>query len=104
MRKSVISALETKGVLPPIANKNFINELNGFCDEFRSCFSRAESRRNFFYYLIAQFNNIAEKSIGELSQDVSCINNHSLQRLISNAIWDEHRIFLKYRNMVNEDL
>ena len=83
---------------------SFINELKGFHSEFQDCFSRSESRGNFFRYMVGQFSDIERKSIEPIAINVQDAKVRSMQRFVSDVIWDEEKIKHRYRSMVNEDL
>ncbi|MBM4274420.1 MAG: hypothetical protein FJ134_08180 [Deltaproteobacteria bacterium] len=42
--------------------QEFMEELRGFQEEFRDCFSRSESRDNFFRYMVGQLSELERKS------------------------------------------
>ncbi|HEX9975511.1 MAG TPA: transposase, partial [bacterium] len=83
---------------------NFIEELKGFHSEFKDCFTRSESRDNFFKYMVGQFSDIERKSIEPIALKVIDAQVRPLQRFVSDVIWDQEKIKQKYRSMVNEDL
>ena len=91
-------SIETKDV------ESFIDELKGFHTEFEDCFFRSEPRENFFLYMVGQFSELKRKSIEPIALNVEGGKVRSMQRLISDVIWDEENILRKYRNMVNEDM
>jgi len=84
--------------------KNFIKELHGFHEEFHDCFSRSEPRDNFFRYLIGQFSELKRKSIEPIAINVEGGQVRSMQRFISDQVWNEDKMLSKYRNMVSEDM
>jgi SRSO17 transposase len=83
---------------------NFMQELVGFHEEFRDCFARSEPRDNFFRYMVGQFSELERKAIEPIALVVEDGSVRSMQRSISGAVWDEEKILLKYRCMVNEDM
>jgi SRSO17 transposase len=83
---------------------NFMHELQGFHENFSDCFSRTESRAHFFRYMVGQFSELERKSIEPIAVAVEDGKVRALQRFVSTAIWDDGRIGVKYRSMVNEDL
>lgn len=83
---------------------SFVNELRGFHGEFRDCFARSESRQNFFRYMVGQFSDIERKSIEPIALSVSDGQVRSMQRFVSDVVWDENKILSNYRSMVGEDL
>ena len=84
--------------------EGFIEELRGFHSEFRECFSRSEPRENFFRYMVGQFSELERKSIEPIALKVQQGAVRSMQRAVSDAIWDEEKMGVKYRTMVNEDM
>lgn len=84
--------------------EDFIEELRGFHEEFRDCFSRSEPRENFFRYMVGQLSELERKSIEPIALKVEDGKVRSMQRSVSDAIWEEGKILHKYRDMVNEDM
>lgn len=84
--------------------EDFIEELRGFHGEFRGCFFRSEPRENFFRYMVGQFSELERKSIEPIALKVEQGAVRSMQRAVSDAIWDEEKMGVKYRTMVNEDM
>jgi SRSO17 transposase len=84
--------------------KGFANELKGFHSQFVECFSREEPRENFYQYMAGQFSKLERKSIEPIA--ISIENGHvrSMQRFVSDVIWDEDKMMIKYRSMVNDDM
>jgi len=83
---------------------DFIDELRGFHGEFRDCFRRQEPRDNFFQYMVGQLSQLERKSIEPIAINVENAKVRAMQFFVSNVVWDEPKIMLKYRSMVNEDL
>jgi len=84
--------------------KDFIKELRGFHEQFSECFSRSEPRENFYRYMVGQLSELERKSIEPIALNVEAGNVRSMQRFISDAVWDEESILNKYRDMVNDDM
>jgi SRSO17 transposase len=84
--------------------EDFIDELKGFHEEFYDCFSRSESRENFFRYTSGQLSKLERKSIEPIALNVQGGNVRSMQKFVSDVVWDESNILRKYHNMVNEDM
>jgi SRSO17 transposase len=82
----------------------FQNELKAFHENFRDCFVRSESRGHFFNYMSGQFSTLERKSIEPIALAVENGNIRAMQHFVSKVIWDDDKIFHKYRNMINEDL
>lgn len=84
--------------------EGFIKELKGFHEEFRDCLSRSEPRENFFRYMVGQFSELERKSIEPIALNVENGQVRSMQRFISDVVWDEKEMLIKHRSMVNEDM
>jgi SRSO17 transposase len=84
--------------------QEFQNELKAFHENFRDCFVRSESREHFFNYMSGQFSTLERKSIEPIALAVENGNIRAMQHFVSKVIWDDDKIFHKYRNMINEDL
>jgi SRSO17 transposase len=84
--------------------KSFAKELKGFHSQFAECFSREEPRENFYQYMAGQFSKLERKSIEPIA--ISIENGHvrSMQRFVSDVIWDEKKMLFKYRSIVNDDM
>ena len=84
--------------------KDFVDELQGFHEQFRDCFQRTESRDNFYRYMVGQFSQLERKSIEPIAINVEGGKIRALQRFVSDAPWDDKKIMKKYRNLLVEDL
>jgi len=84
--------------------EDFIKELRGFHEQFSDCFSRSEPRENFYRYMVGQLSELERKSIEPIALNVEAGNVRSMQRFISDVVWDEQGILNKYRSMINEDM
>ena len=84
--------------------ENLIDELRGFHEEFRDFFLRSESRENFFQYMVGQFSELQRKSIEPIALNVEGGKVRSIQRLISDVVWDEENMLYKYRSMIADDM
>ena len=84
--------------------KDFIVELRGFHEQFRDFFSRSEPRENFYLYMVGQLSELERKSIEPIALNVEAGNIRSMQRFISDVVWDEQGILIKYRSMIAEDM
>ena len=84
--------------------KDFMNELEGFHEQFSDCFMRSESRGHFFRYMVGQFSELERKSIEPIALSVEDGKVRAMQRFISDAPWDDENIMAKYRSLANEDL
>jgi SRSO17 transposase len=84
--------------------ENFIEEFQGFHEQFQDCFSRQEPRNNFYQYMAGQLSQLERKSIEPIALNVKDAKVRAMQFFVSNVIWDEDKIMSKYRSMVKEDL
>lgn len=90
--------------LTPSEVEDFKEKLEGFHEQFHDCFLRSESRANFFRYMSGQFSELERKSIEPIALSIEDGKVRAMQRFVSEAPWDEERIMLKYRSIVNTDL
>jgi hypothetical protein len=81
------------------------NELRAFHHKFADCFSRSEPRENFFKYMRDHFHfsELERKSIKPTALHIEGGNVRSLQRFVSDVVWDQKHILTRYHQMVNED-
>src|SRR3972149_4396057 len=77
--------------------EGFIKELKGFHGECRDCLSRSEPRENFFRYMLGQFSELERKSIEPIALNVENGQVRSMQRFISDVVWDEKEMLIKHR-------
>jgi len=84
--------------------EDFTDELRAFHQNFADCFSRSEPRENFFKYMTGQFSTLEKKSIEPMALHIEGANVRSLQRFVSDVVWDQELILTNYHKMVNEDL
>ena len=67
----------------------FLDELRGFHTAFRACFTRQEPRDQFFNSMVGQCSPLARKSIEPMALPVEDGKVRAMQRLVSDALWDE---------------
>lgn len=84
--------------------EGIVNELEAFQSHFHDCFSRSETRENFFQYAIGQLSHLDRKSIEPMALNVAGGKVRSLRRFISSATWDDEKIGVTFRGMVNDDM
>jgi len=80
------------------------NELQGFHENFADCFHRSESRDHFLRYMVGQFSELERKSIEPIAFAVKGGQVRAMQRFVSDALWDDDNIIVKYRSLLNDDL
>lgn len=84
--------------------EGFLHELRGFHEAFRDCLARREPREQFFGYMVGQFSTLERKSIEPMALPVGGGNVRAMQRLISDAVWDEGQMRRTYHRLRNDDL
>ncbi len=84
--------------------REFMEELRGFHEQFHDCFVRSEPRENFFRYMVGQLSELERKSIEPIALQVEGGNVRSLQKFITDAVWDASKMLEKYHTLVKEDL
>ncbi len=84
--------------------KDFNNELNGFHQQFADCFQRSESREHFLRYMAGQFSPLERKSIEPIALSIEEGSVRAMQRFVSDATWDEDKMSIKFRSLLNDDL
>ena len=82
----------------------FSPQLREFLSEFDGCFSRSEPRENLHRYLVGQFSQVERKSIEPIALQVEGGEVRSMQRFISDVVWNEPAIILKYQALVGNDM
>jgi SRSO17 transposase len=84
--------------------EGFTEELQGFHEQFRDCFSRSEPRGSFYLYMVGQFSPLERKSIEPIALQVEDAKVRAMQRFVSDVIWDETTMLKKYHVLVEEDM
>jgi len=82
----------------------FAEELRGFHGQFSGCFSRSESRENFYRYMSGQFSKLERKSIEPIALRVDGGDARVMQHFVSDVVWEEEAMLSKYRTMVDYDM
>ena len=81
----------------------FMDELRQFHTAFRDCFARQEPRDQFFNYM-GQFSALERKSIEPLALQVEGGKVRAMQRLVSEALWDEAAMLETYQRLVQDEM
>jgi len=84
--------------------KTLAHQLREFLTEFEECFSRSEPRENLHRYLVGQFSQIERKSIEPIALRVEGGEVRSMQRFISDVVWDEPALIKKHHAVVGNDM
>jgi DDE superfamily endonuclease len=82
----------------------FMDELRGFHTAFRACFARQEPRDQFFNYMVGQFSALERKSIEPMALQVEGGKVRAMQRLVSDALWDEAAMLETYHRLVQDEM
>ena len=83
----------------------FVDELKSFHEKFAGCFVRSEPRENFYHYMLGQLSHLERKSIEPIAVNVTGKEKvRSMQRAVSDAVWDEPTMLSTYHAMVAEEL
>ena len=72
--------------------EGFMEALEAFHDVFAECFTRPEPREHFLQYMAGQFSALERKSSEPMALHVDGGNIRAMQRLISDAVWDEEQM------------
>jgi SRSO17 transposase len=83
---------------------SFMDERRGFHTAFRACFTRQEPRDQFFNYMVGQFSPLERKSIAPMALQVEGGKVRAMQRLVSEALWDEAAMLETYHHLVQEEM
>jgi SRSO17 transposase len=83
---------------------SFMDELREFHTAFRECFARQESRDQFFNYMVGQFSGLERKSIEPMALQVEGGNVRAMQRLVSDALWDEEAMLQTYHRVLQDEM
>jgi SRSO17 transposase len=83
---------------------SLMDELRGFHTAFRACFTRQEPRDQFFNYMVGQFSPLERKSIEPMALQVEGGKVRAMQRLVSDALWDEAAMLETYHRLVQDEM
>jgi SRSO17 transposase len=84
--------------------EGFMDELQAFQSVFHDCFARSEARAHFLDYMIGQYSPLARKSIEPIALAVEGGRIRSLQRFLSETVWDEEQMRWNYHQLVADEL
>ena len=84
--------------------EGFMDELQEFQSVFHDCFARSEARGHFLDYMVGQYSPLARKSIEPMALAVEGGRIRSLQRFLSETVWDEEQMRWNYHQLVAEEL
>jgi SRSO17 transposase len=84
--------------------EGFMDELQEFQSVFHDCFARSEARAHFLDYMVGQYSPLARKSIEPIALAVEGSSIRSLQRFLSETVWDEEQMRWNYHQLVADEL
>jgi SRSO17 transposase len=84
--------------------EGFMDELQEFQSVFHDCFARSEARGHCLDYMVGQYSPLARKSIEPMALAVEGGRIRSLQRFLSETVWDEEQMRWNYHQLVAEEL
>src|SRR4029450_3108708 len=84
--------------------EGFMDELQEFQSVFHDCFTRSETRAHFLDYMVGQYSPLARKSIEPMALAVEGSRIRSLQRFLSETMWDEEQMRWNYHQLVAGEL
>jgi SRSO17 transposase len=84
--------------------EGFMAELQEFQSVFHDCFARSEARAHFLDYTVGQYSPLARKSIEPMALAVEGSSIRSLQRFLSETVWDEEQMRWNYHHLVADEL
>jgi SRSO17 transposase len=83
--------------------EGFMDELQAFQSVFHDCFTRSEARAHFLDYMVGQYSPLARKSIEPMALAVEGGRIRSLQRFLSETVWDEEQMRWNYHQLVADE-
>jgi SRSO17 transposase len=84
--------------------EGFMDELQAFQRVFHDCFARSEARAHCVDYMGGQYSPLARKSIEPMALAVEGSRVRSLQRFLSESVWDEEQMRWNYHHLVADEL
>src|SRR5262252_5829727 len=84
--------------------EGFMDELQEFQSIFHDCFARSEARAHGLDDMVGQYSPLARKSIEPMALAVEGGRIRSLQRFLSETVWDEEQMRWNYHQLVAEEL
>jgi len=84
--------------------EGFMDELQEFQSVFHDCFARSEACEHFLDYMVGQYSPLARKSIEPMALAVEGGRIRSLQRFLSETVWDEEQMRWNYHQLVAAEL
>jgi DDE superfamily endonuclease len=83
--------------------EGFMDELQAFQSVFHDCFARSEARAHCLDYMVGQYSPLARKSSEPIALAVEGSSIRSLQRFLSETVWDEEQMRWNYHQLVADE-
>ena len=83
---------------------SFMDELRGFHTALRACFTRQAPRDQFFHAMVGQCSPLERTAIEPMALPVAGGKVRAMQRLVSDALWDEDAMLETYHHLVQEEM
>jgi len=80
--------------------EGFLDELQAFQSVFHDCFTRSEPRAHCWDSMVGQYSPLARKSIEPMALAGEGGRIRSLQRFLSETVWDEEQMRWNYHQLV----
>src|ERR671924_1145504 len=84
--------------------EGFMDELQEFQSVFHDCFARSEARGHCLDYMVGQYRPLPRKSIEPMALAVEGSRVRSLQRFLSETVWDEEQMRWNSHHLVADEL
>ena len=84
--------------------EGFLDELQEFQSVFHDCFARSEACEHCLDDMVGQYSPLARKSIEPMALAVEGGRIRSLQRFLSETVWDEEQMRWNYHQLVAAEL
>jgi SRSO17 transposase len=84
--------------------EGFGKELKEFQGEFLDCFHRTEPGEHFSLYMDGRFSDLERKTIEPVAEHMEGGKVRSMQHFISDAVWNEPKMLIKYHLRVRDEL
>ena len=83
--------------------EGFVDELQEFQSVFHDCFARSEARAHCLDSMVGQDSPLPRKSIEPMALAVEGRRVRSLQRFLSETVWEEEQMRWNYHQLVADE-
>src|SRR5215468_8373745 len=84
--------------------EGFMDEFQEFQSRFHDCFARSEARAHCVDDMVGQYSPLARQSLEPIALAVAGSRIRSLQRFLSETVWDEEQRRWNYHQRVADAL